>query len=354
LTFKLARLGFNAARRSLRWKAEKKELLMNRRSVLQLATTFPLTFSWSFRANADAHWPAHAITMVVGLAPGGQADIAARPAAQALQDVLGQTVIVENRTGAGGAIAASYVLRSNPDGYTALMALSSAAVLPEAEKIAGRKPPYEMSDFAPVARVLADPNLLVVRADSSYKTLKDLVDDAKARLGQIGYASSGVLGGIHICMEMFCQSAEIKMLHVPYSGGAPALTGLITGDVAVTALGAAPIRGYTNAGQLRVLATFGTERHPDFPNAPTFKEAGYDGVIFYAWVGLFVPKAVPPEVIIRLREGMRTVMNKPEVIAMYKNAGSPPAYLDAPEFAAYIERDSGRILKTVQAIGNAG
>jgi tripartite-type tricarboxylate transporter receptor subunit TctC len=331
-----------------------RELLMNRRSLLQLATALPLTFSSSLRAYADAHWPAQAITIVVGLAPGGQADIAARPAAQALQGVLGQTVIVENRTGAGGAIAASYVLRGKPDGYTALMALSSAAVLPEAEKIAGRKPPYEMSDFAPVARVLADPNLLVVRADSPYKTLKELVDEANARPGQLGYASSGVLGGVHICMEMFCQSAAIKMLHVPYSGGGPALTGVITGDVPVTALGAAPIRGYINAGQLRVLATFGAERHPDFPDAPTFKEAGYDGVVFYAWVGLFVPKAVSTDVIMRLRDGMRAVMNNSDVTAMYKNAGSPPAYLDAPEFAAYIEQDSARILKTVQSIGNAG
>jgi tripartite-type tricarboxylate transporter receptor subunit TctC len=235
-----------------------------------------------------------------------------------------------------------------------LMALSAAVVLPEAERVAGRKPPYEMSDFAPVARVLADPNLLAVRADSPYASVKDLVADAKRRPGEIAYASSGVLGGVHICMEMFCRSADINLLHAPYRGGTPALTGLMTGDVAVTALGAAPLKAYSDSGQLRVLATFGAERHAAFPDAPTFRELGYNDVVFYAWVGLFVPKAVPQAIMTRLRDDMRQAMTDPDVIAIYTNAGSPPAYLDAPEFAAYIAEDSARLMKTVQAIGKAG
>jgi len=326
---------------------------MDRRLFLQLAAGVPLA-SLSTRALADTTWPSQTITIVVGVAPGGQADIAARPVAQALQKTLGQSVIVENRTGAGGALGAAYVLRNPPDGYNMLMALSAAAVLPEAERVAGRTPPYEMSDFAPVARVLADPNLLAVRADSPYTSVKDLVDDAKKRPGDIAYASSGVLGGVHICMEMFCQAAGITLLHAPYRGGTPALTGLMTGDVAVTALGAAPLKAFADSGQLRVLATFGAERHAAFPNAPTFGELGYRDVVFYAWVGLFVPKAVPAAVMTLLRDDMRRVMTDPEVIAIYTKAGSPPAYLDAPEFAAYIAQDSARLMKTVQVIGKAG
>jgi tripartite-type tricarboxylate transporter receptor subunit TctC len=327
---------------------------MDRRSFLHLAAGVPLMSFSITGAFAETQWPSQLITIVVGVAPGGQADIAARPVALALQKLLGQTVIVENRTGAGGALGAAYVLRSNPDGYSMLMALSAAVVLPEAERVAGRKPPYEMSDFSPVARVLADPNLLAVPANSPYKSVKDLVDDAKKRPGEISYASSGVLGGVHICMEMFCEAAGIKLLHVPYRGGSPALTGLMGGDVAATALGAAPLKVYSDGGQLRVLATFGAERHPAFPDTPTFKELGYNDVVFYAWVGLFVPKDVPGPVKTRLRDAMRSVMNDPEIIAIYTKAGSPPAYLDTPEFAAYIAEDGARLMKTVQTIGKAG
>jgi tripartite-type tricarboxylate transporter receptor subunit TctC len=327
---------------------------MDRRSFIQLAAGVPLMSFSSSALLAEAQWPSQMINIVVGVAPGGQADIAARPVALALQKLLGQTVIVENRTGGGGAIGAAYVLRSAPDGYNLFMALSAAVVLPEAERAAGRKPPYEMSDFAPIARVLADPNLLAVPANSPYKSVKDLVEDAKKRPGEIAYASSGVLGGVHICMEMFCEAAGIKLLHVPYRGGAPALTGLMGGDVAATALGAGPLKAYSDGGQLRVLATFGAERHNAFPNTPTFKELGYEDVVFYAWVGLFVPKQVPAEVTVRLRDAMRKVMTDPEIIAIYTKAGSPPAYLDTPEFTAYIAEDSARLLKTVQTIGKAG
>jgi tripartite-type tricarboxylate transporter receptor subunit TctC len=208
-----------------------------------------------------------------------------------------------------------------------------------------------MSEFAAVARILADPNLLAVSATSPYNSIKDLVDDAKKRPGEIPYSSSGNFGGIHISMEMFCQSAGIRLQHVPYRGGAPALTGLMSGDVALTALGAAPLKGYSDAGKLRVLATFGSERHPAFPNAPTFREAGFQDVVFYAWAGLFVPKSVPEALMTRLRQAVRDVMTDRETLDIFTKSGSPPAYLDAPEFAAYIAEDSVRLAKTVQKIG---
>jgi tripartite-type tricarboxylate transporter receptor subunit TctC len=325
---------------------------MERRDFLRFAGSLPAISLYGLHsASAQTAWPSRQMTIVVGLAPGGQADIAARPVAQGLSKTLGQSVIVDNRTGASGAIAAASVLRSEADAHTMLMALSAAMVLPEAERVAGRKPLYEMSDFAAVARILADPNLLAVSATSPYTSLKDLVDDAKNRPGEIPYSSSGNFGGIHISMEMFCQSAGIKLQHVPYRGGAPALTGLMSGDVAVTALGAAPLKGYSDAGKLRVLATFGSERHPAFPDAPTFREAGFQDVVFYAWAGLFVPKSVPESLMTRLRQAVRDVMTDRETLDIFTKSGSPPAYLDAPEFAAYIAEDSIRLAKTVQKIG---
>jgi tripartite-type tricarboxylate transporter receptor subunit TctC len=323
---------------------------MHRRRFLQLAgAASPLPFVSA--SSAQAVWPTQTVTIVTGLAAGGQADLAARPVALALSRVLGKPVIVENRTGAGGALGAASVLKAEPDGHTMLMGLSAAAVLPEAERMAGRKPLYEMSQFTAVARVLGDPNLLAVPASSPYKTLADLVGDAKARPGEVSYASSGNYGGIHLSMEMLAQAAGIRLLHVPYRGGGPALTALMGNQVAVTALGAGPLKAYSDAGQLRMLAAFSAERHPAFPDVPTFREAGYDNVLFNAWVGLFLPSGVPPAVVARTREAMREVMTSPEVLAIFAKAGSPAAYLDTPEFTRFVAEDTERMVKVVRAIG---
>ena len=325
---------------------------MDRRTFLQVTAGLALgPVSGSFSAQAQAAWPSRSITIVVPFAPGGQADLAARPLALGLTKILGQSVVVDNRAGAGGAIGAAAVAKAEPDGHTLLMALSAVAVLPEAERVSGRKPTYEMSQFTPIARVLGDPNLLIVPAASPYKTVKDFVDDAKQRPGQVSYASAGNFGASHLCMEMFCNAAGIKLLHVPYRGGGPALAALLGGQVTATAQGAGPLKGYSDEGKLRVLATFGAERHSAFPDAPTFREAGYDNVVFYVWAGLFVPSAVPADVVSKLRKAVGTVMTDPQTIEIFKNAGSPPAYLDTTEFSAYVEQDSKRLIATVQKIG---
>jgi len=325
---------------------------MDRRRFLKLtgmASAISVSDAWP--SFADPAFPTRAVTIVTGVAAGGQADLAARPAAQGLSEVFGKPVIVDNRVGAGGALGAAYVLKADHDGYTMFMALSAAVVLPEAERIAGRKPLYEMSEFDPVARVLGDANLLAVPADSPYKTVADVVKDAKARPGEIPYSSSGNYGGVHLSIEMFAQAAGIKLLHIPFRGGGQALTSLMGNQVAITALGAGPLKAYSDSGKLRVLATFGPERHPAFPDAPTFKEAGFDNVVFNAWVGLFLPKGVPADVFQRVREGMKKVMTSPEILAIYEKAGSPAAYMDTPEFKQYVAEDTARLVKVVQSIG---
>ena len=325
---------------------------MDRRAFLKAAASMPLVATLDLRtAAAQSTWPTHSLTIVVPFAPGGQADIAARPVALGLSKLLGQSVVVDNRVGAGGAIGATAVAKAEPDGHTLLMALSAIAVLPEAERVSGRKPSYEMSQLTPIARVLGDPNLLIVSAASPYKTVQDLIDDAKQRPGQIGYASSGNFGASHLSMEMFCNAAGIKLLHVPYRGGGPALAALLGGQVVASAQGAGPLKAYSDEGKLRVLATFGAERHAAFPDAPTFREAGLDDVVLYVWAGLFAPKAVPADVVAKLRQAMKTIMSDPETIGIFTKAGSPPAYLDTPEFTAYVEQDSKRLIAAVQKIG---
>ena len=325
---------------------------MDRRTFLQVAAGVSLgPVAGPFAASAQAAWPSHNMTIVVPFAPGGQADLAARPLALGLTKILGQSVVVDNRAGAGGAIGATYAAKAEPDGHTMLMALSAIAVLPEAERVAGRKPTYEMSQFTPVARVLGDPNLLIVPASSPYKTVKDLVDDARKRPGAISYGSAGTMGASHLSMEMFCNVAGIKLLHVPYRGGGPALAALLGDQIAMTAQGAGPLKGYSDEGKLRVLATFGAERHAAFPDAPTFAEAGVADVVFYVWSGMFVPAATPADVVTRLRKAVGEVMRDPQTIEIFTRAGSPPAYLDQPEFVSYIEKDSARLIETVRKIG---
>ena len=317
---------------------------------LPIVSTLPLP-SFPSPAVAQASWPNRTVTMVVPLAPGGQADLAARPVAAALEKVLGRPVIVENRTGAGGSLGNASVAKAEPDGYTLLMTISSFVVLPEADRLFDRKPLYEVDQFVPVARVLNDPNVLAVLSTSPWRTLGELVEDAKKRPGEIAYGSSGNYGGTHVAMEMFAHAAGIKLLNVPYRGGGPALIGLVSNQVAATALGRGPLAPHVESGTVRILASWGATRTPELPTVPTFRELGYPDVEFNVWAGLFAPKNVPEPILGRVRAAMREVMANPQVVSVFEKAGSPPAYLDAPEFARFVEADSARLVAAVKKIG---
>jgi len=311
-----------------------------------------VVFAWFFSQLALAQaYPAHPITMVVPFPPGGVADIVGRPLAAMMEKSLKQPVVIVNRTGAGGALGMREVARAAPDGYTVLMALSSISIFPVSERVNGKQPAYELKDFAPIALVTADPTVLVVRADSPYKTVKDFVEAAKARPGKINYSSSGVYGTLHVAMEMFANAAGVQLFHVPYGGGGPAITALLGGQVEASAQGPAAAIGQIRAGKMRALAGWGTERLKLLPDLPTFKELGYPNVEFYIWAGLFAPKGVPEPIVTRLRAAMRQAMSDPAVIRVFENAGSPPAYQDAPDFARFVDADSARLIAAVRKIG---
>jgi len=255
---------------------------MNRRELLKVAAALPLAqAALSNSAFAQGPWPTRNITMIVPFPAGGQADLAARPVALALEKILGKPVIVDNRAGgAGGSIGNAAAARADADGYTLLMTLSSLAVLPEADRLFERPVAYEVSQFAPVARVLADPTLLAVPA-SAPGTLKQQVDD----------------------------------------------------------------------GKMRVLANWGAERIASFPDLPTFRELGYKDVEFYIWAGLFAQSALPAPIMTRLREAMALAVKSPEVTKTFETAGSPVAYMDAPEFSKFVAEDSARLIAAVKKIG---
>jgi tripartite-type tricarboxylate transporter receptor subunit TctC len=325
---------------------------MDRRHLLKaLGAASALASIPLARLHAQADWPARVITMVVPFPPGGQADLAARPVANALEKILKQPVVVENRGGGGGSIGNAAAARAAPDGYTLLMTLSSLVVLPAADKIMGRAPAYEASQLTPVARVLADPTLLAVPSGAPWKTLAELIADARKRPGLIPYGSSGTYGTLHVSMEMFAAAAGVKLLHVPFQGAGPAVKALLGGEVQALASAPGVLKPHVDAGTVRVLANWGGERIASFPDLPTFKELGFPEVEFYIWAGLFTPNGLPADITRRLGEAMKQVMTQPDVTRAFETAGSPPAYLDAEAFKAFIDKDGARLIAAVQKIG---
>jgi tripartite-type tricarboxylate transporter receptor subunit TctC len=301
-------------------------------------------------AGAQESFPSHAITMVVPFPPGGVADTTGRPTAAAMEKVLKQPIAVTNRPGAGGAVGNAAVANAKPDGYTILMALSSISVIPAADELFDRKPAYALSQFAPIALISADPTFLTVRTESPWKTAKDFIAEAKKRPGQLSFSSSGVYGALHMPMEMFMHAAGIKMRHVPTTGGGPALNALLGGHVDVTAGGPAAISGHVQGGKLRPLASWGTKRHPAYPDVPTFKELGYD-VEYYIWAGLFAPAGTPDNVMQVLRGAVGKAVQDPDFKTQMQKVNSPIVYMDAPDFRKYWEADAKRLAAAVKVVG---
>jgi tripartite-type tricarboxylate transporter receptor subunit TctC len=301
-------------------------------------------------ALAQSDYPARAVTMVVPFPPGGVADITARPLAEAMGRVLKEPVVVENRAGAGGGVGMQYVARAKPDGYTVLLALSSISIIPEADKVLGREPMYQLSQLVPIARFTADPTVLAVRADSPYKNVKDLLDAARKSPGSIPYGSSGNYGTMHVPMEMLTSASGTKMLHVPFTGAGPAVVALLGGQVAALSTGPSTVMGHVKAGKLRVLATWGESRHPALPDVPTLKELGYEAQ-FSQWTGLFVPAGTPEPVIARLRDAARAAVADPSFQAALAKVDTPIQYQDQPQFRAFWDQDAHKLAEVVKKIG---
>ncbi|WP_245906524.1 tripartite tricarboxylate transporter substrate binding protein [Teichococcus aestuarii] len=301
-------------------------------------------------AAAEAY-PSRAIQMVVAFPPGGQADVTARPVAAALESAFRQPVPVVNRAGAGGIVGTASVARAPADGHTALLALSSLSVLPEAERIQGRTPAYTVDQFAPIARITADPTLLVVPAGAPWQSLEEFVADARGRPGAITYGSAGNYSTLHVAMAMLTGAAGLDLLHVPFQGGGPALTALLSGTLDALASGPGPVLPHLREGRLRALACWGAQRIPGFETVPTFIERGFPEVEFYIWTGLFVPAATPEPVQARLRGALRAACEGPQLRRALEAAGSPVAYQEGEAFARFFAADNARLIRAVQRIG---
>jgi tripartite-type tricarboxylate transporter receptor subunit TctC len=321
-----------------------------RRALPGLGLFVLLTAIVASPAWAQEPYPTRPISIVVAFPPGGVADNTARPVAAALERILKQPVPIINKAGAAGAVGNQIVATSKPDGYTLLMALVSVSVLPEVDKLFGRPQNYTLDQLTGIARINADPSMLVVRADAPWKTLKDLVEDAKKRPGEIVFTSSGLYGAAHIPMEMFIKAAGIKMRHLPTTGGGPMMNAMLGGHAQLVMTPVSLAAAHVKAGKLRLLAHSGNGPVAAYPEVPTFKSQGYD-VEYTAWAGLVAPKGTPPHVVKILRDAVRQAVKEPEVVTSHAKLETPVAYMDADEFNAWWAKDAARLAEVVKQIG---
>ena len=295
-------------------------------------------------------YPNKAITMVVPFPPGGVADTVGRPVAEAMSRHLKQSIVVENKGGAGGGIGMAQVAKSKGDGYTLLMSLSSLVVLPEADKILQRPPMFLVSQLKPIARFTADPTVLVVRADSPWKTYGDFMAYVKTNPGRISFGSSGNYGTMHVPMEQLKAATSTFMLHVPYTGAGPAVLSLLSGQIEALSTGPASVKQHIASGRLRALAHWGEGRLASMPDVPSFKELGVP-IQYSQWSGLFVPADTPTAVVDSLRQAARFAAQDARAVAALTASGTSFMYQDAADFERFVQADAKEMSALVTRIG---
>jgi tripartite-type tricarboxylate transporter receptor subunit TctC len=293
-------------------------------------------------------YPTKPIRVIVGFAAGGPTDVIARVIAQDMTAAMGQTVLVENRPGANAIIATELVARAPADGYTALF--SSLSLLVNAI-LSPDKVKYDpFKDFAPVSNGALLPMVIVTRPSTPVKSLRELIDLAKRRPGEVTYGSAGHGGSAHLAGAMLETLGHVKMTHVSFRGNAPALTDVIAGQVTFMFYPSIGIAEFVNAGKLKVLAVGTNEHHPDFPSAPTMKEAGYPGLADTApWVGMLVPAGTPHAIVNRMSEEMRKSLAKPETTARVKQLGGVKVGDTPEQFLAFLKKDYERWERVIKA-----
>ena len=292
------------------------------------------------------NFPSHAVTLTVGFAPGGGADTAARFIAQKLGENIGQPVIVENKAGAGGNIAAQHIANAPADGYT--IHLTSVGPMTVAPHLVAKLPYDPKRDIAPITMGVVFPNVLVVYSGVPAKTLAEFVALAKQKPGQLSYGSSGVGGAGHLAGELFKQRAGIDVTHVPYKGGGPAMTDLLGGRIDMYVGVPSTVAPHVNAGKARALATTGTKRTSMMPNVPTVAESGYPGFEATNWYAFVAPGKTPKEVLDFWNREITKVLNDPQVAAELAKDGLDPAPSTREELAQFMERESAKWGKVVR------
>ena len=301
-------------------------------------------------ANAGAQaYPAKPIRLVVGFAPGGAADYVARAIGESLGRVVGQSIVIENRAGACSSIAADFVAKSAPDGYTMLIASpSSISVNPALNPKLG----YSLRDLAPITKVSTSPLLVAVNPAIGVSSIRDLIAAAKKAPGQLNYATSGNGSAPHLAGVLFTRLAGVDMVHVPFKGGGPAVQSVLAGDTQVTFATPPSVLPLVQAGRLRALAVTSRLRTPLVPDLPGMEEAGLPGYEMSFWYGFFVPVATRPEIVKKLFDATISALQQPDVKQALAREGTETAASRSPEeFAAFLAEDAQFWVRLVKESG---
>lgn len=320
--------------------------LLRRRAVLVSGTAFAAAPVFGVRAQPAA-WPVKPVQLVVAAPAGGPSDALARMLAEEMAKLLGQPMLIDNRPGAGGVMAAELVARATPDGHTLMLSwignATSQTLLPKLN--------YDINrDFVHITQIVAGSNVLVANPSTGIKTLKDLVARAKSRPGNLTYASSGNGSSGHLAMEMLKQRAGVSVLHIPYRGGAPAMNDLLGGQVDLMFINQDAVIPHLRSGRLVPLAITSSERNPLFPDVPTVAESGYPGFEATAWAGLSTPRGTPQSVIDRIHAVALQAIHGPfkakqEALGA-QVVGSTPA-----EFSAFVRQETQKWARVIRAAG---
>ena len=294
-------------------------------------------------------YPSRPVRLIIPFSAGGAADVPGRILTQRLSEVLGQQVVIENRPGAGSAIGAEAAAKAPPDGYTLFMISNTHFVTAALHK----KLSYDaLNDYAPITQVTSAPNVLVVHPSLPARNVKELIALAKAKPGQIDYASSGNGSTQHLTGALFCSMAGIRMTHIPYRGSGPVTADLLGGQVQVGFPGIAGMLPHIKSGRLRALGVTGKKHSPELPDVPTIAEAGVKGYEMVAWFGISGPKALPRDIQMKLHGELLRVLRAPDMQKSLVAVGQEPAWQDTPErFHDFLRAESAKWAQVVKDSG---
>jgi tripartite-type tricarboxylate transporter receptor subunit TctC len=295
------------------------------------------------------NYPTRAVRLIIPFSAGGAADVPGRLLVERLSPVLGQQVVIENRPGAGSTIGAEVAAKAPPDGYTLFMISNTHFVSAGLYK----KLPFDpLNDFTPITQITSAPNVLMVHPSLPVKTVKELIALAKARPGEINYASSGNGSTQHLTGALFTRMAGINMTHIPYRGSGPVTADLLGGQVQVAFPGIAGMLPHIKSGRLRALGVTGAKRSPELPQVPTIAEAGVKGYEMVAWFGIAAPKSLPNEIRAKVHGDLLKVLKTPEMQASMRSVGQEVAYQERPEqFFEFMKAEAAKWTKLVQESG---
>lgn len=297
--------------------------------------------------HVSAAYPDKPITLVVPVPPGGILDAVARMIAPEMGKILGQPIVIENKTGAGGNIAATAVAKSTADGYTILLGYSMFHV--------GNPSMYSnlawdpIRDFAPVSMLVVSPHVLAVNPSVPVNSLQELVAYAKANPAKLNYATSGNGSVPHIGMELFKQQNQLNITHVPYRGAGPAMLDVIAGNVQMTVATPPSLMQFVQQGKMKALAVASKKRIPQMPDVPTSAEAGFPGFELEAWIGIFAPSATPPAIVSALNDAARMTLQNSQVKLALEKSGVELRYMNSAQFDSVVRKDIqywSKVIKT--------